>query len=354
MTASDEHDTGSLIERDRSGRMKRDRSERQSRTWRTGLWWKVLVGILILGLTAVGIYAFTLNQRLNDIERVDQGQILPDYDGRPEAMSGGPMNVLLLGTDTRDKGTSILESSGSRSDAIMIANISGDRQHVSIMSVMRDSYVEIPGHGTDKVNAAFAYGGVPLLVQTLEQLIGQRIDHVVGVDFEGFKGLTEAVGGVTLNNQVAFTSSPPGNTTFAEGEIAITDGSKALQYVRERKAFDDGDYQRVRNQQAFLKGLVGRILSKETLSNPATIQQLAGSLGGYVAMDSGLDNAALATLGAQLSGIRSSDLHMFTLPSTGTGMEGGQSVVYVDEVALAEVQQAFTNDTVAQYQPPAS
>ena len=137
----------------------------------------------------------------------------------------------------------------------MIANISGDRQHVSIMSVMRDSYVDIPGYGTDKVNAAFAYGGVPLLVQTLEQLIGQRIDHVVGVDFEGFKGLTEAVGGVTLNNQIPFTSSPPGNTTFEQGEITITDGNKALQYVRERKAFDDGDYQRVRNQQAFLKAV---------------------------------------------------------------------------------------------------
>lgn len=354
MTASDEHDAGSLIERDASGRMKRDRSERRPRTWRTGLWWKALLGVLVLGLVTVGVYAFTLNQRLNDIERVDEGQVLPDYDGRPEAVSDGPINVLLLGSDTREKGTSILASSGSRSDAIMIANISGDRQHVSIMSVMRDSYVDIPGYGTDKVNAAFAYGGVPLLVQTLEQLIGQRIDHVVGVDFEGFKGLTEAVGGVTLNNQIPFTSSPPGNTTFEQGEITITDGSKALQYVRERKAFDDGDYQRVRNQQAFLKGLVGRILSKETLSNPVTIQQLVGSLGGYVAMDSGLDNATLATLGAQLSGVRSSDLHMFTLPSTGTGMEGGQSVVYVDEAVLADVQQAFANDTVAQYEPPAS
>lgn len=207
----------------------------------------------------------------------------------------------------------------------------------------------------NKINAAYSFGGVPLVARTLEQLIGARTDHVAIVDFEGFKGITEALGGVTFTNPVEFSpaaGSPTPDAHFAKGTITITDGDVALSYVRERKAFTDGDYQRVRNQQAFLRGVIDGILSKETLANPVRVQQLVQALGGYVVTDSGLDVGTILSLATSLFGLKGSDIRMFTLPTLGTGMEGSQSVVYVDEAQLATLKPAWSTDSLAGYEPP--
>lgn len=280
-------------------------------------------------------------------EQVEKVSIAADPDlERPEASDSDAINILLLGSDSRQTTTS---STGFRSDTIMVAQVSPDRKNVTIMSIMRDNWVEIQGHGSAKINAAFSYGGVPLAVNTVENFIDARIDHVMIVDFTSFKGLTDALGGVTVTNTVAFTSGENG-TFFDEGTIQLKNGKQALDFVRERHAFADGDYQRVRNQQAFMKGLIQGILNRDTLSNPGKILATANALQPYLVVDDGLTMTRVADLGFQMKSLRGSNVTFFTSPTLGTGRSAdGQSIVIPDEAELANVRAAFRAGTLNEY-----
>lgn len=312
------------------------------------------IGIVAGGLVAlmVGLGVFTVANLFftyNDSEVfVD---VFPDDDLRPEAGPTGAVTFLLLGSDSRGGIDESLDSAeGDRSDTMMLARISADRQNVTLMSIMRDSWVEIPGRGENKINAALALGGVPLTVQTVEDLVGVRIDHVVVIDFEGFKSLTDAVGGVTINNPGKFT--PIGtNVPFEAGEITLN-GEQALAFVRERKAFASGDYRRVENQQLFLKGLASTLVSKISATNPAASVRMANALLPYMARDAGLTLEVMGSLGWSLRGVDVDTLNTFTMPTTGTGMIRGQSVVLVDFDELAVVTARFNDDTIHRYSPP--
>src|SRR5690606_2503774 len=140
---------------------------------------------------------------------------------------------------------------GQRSDVMMLVHIPADRSGVYIMSFPRDLYVDIPGHGKDRINAALAFGGVPLTVTTVENYTGVPIDHVALIDFEGVKSLVDSLGGVEVDVPQDFES---GGHRFTEGTQHV-DGEQALAFVRARKNFADGDFQRNRNQQSLLKGI---------------------------------------------------------------------------------------------------
>jgi LCP family protein required for cell wall assembly len=213
---------------------------------------------------------------------------------------------------------------------------------------MRDLWVGIPDHGQAKINAALAFGGVPLMVQTVESMFGQRIDHVAMIDFEGFVGLTDALGGVEVNIPAPFVSSD-GQTSFAAGPT-ILDGQRALNFVRERYAFADGDYQRVRNQQAFVKGLLARNLSADTLLNPLKVHNVVSAMAPFISVDSGLDAATLAGLAVELKDVRPQDMVMFTLPTRGTGTStDGQSIVLTNPAAINAISRAMATDTLGEY-----
>lgn len=331
---------------------RRDRPRKKSR--------KGLIAILIALLLFIGAIVFiawSLFGRLGDIETIDNA--FPEESLRPAAVEppdgeDAPLNILLLGSDTRaDTSTSLLSDIGSRADTIMVAHIPSDRESVQIMSIMRDSWVEIPGHGNAKVNAAMAYGGVPLMVQTVEGLIDQRIDHVAVADFNGFKNITDALGGVTVNNPRAFTASSPVNIPFEAGQITLN-GDEALAFVRERKSFSDGDYTRVANQQLFLQSMAGQVLSRETMTNPSRLSDLIGATTPYVALDNELGLTKMIQLGSSMSSTRASDISSFTMPTNGTGREGGgQSVVYVDWDELENVRTRFAEDDLVGYEPAA-
>ncbi|GAA2842266.1 LytR family transcriptional attenuator [Leucobacter komagatae] len=308
--------------------------------------------LALIGIGAGVAYAM-LNSAYNKIERVET--VDPNLERpaavEPPAGKNAPINVLLLGSDSRDTtdpNAKAEDLKGFRSDAIMVAQISPNRDHVTVMSIMRDNWVQIQGHGEAKINAAVAFGGIPLAVNTVENFIDARIDHVALIDFDSFKGLTDAVGGVTVDNPIAFTSHH-GSFDFPQGKITLN-GEEALGFVRERYAFTDGDYQRARNQQIYLKGLLSQMLSKETLTNPGKISGTFDALSPYLIVDQDLTLTTAAGLGYDMRNIRKGDISFFTSPTLGTGTSGdGQSIVLPDWTEIEVLRAAMRDGTLDHY-----
>lgn len=302
----------------------------------------VLTVFVVIALV-IGIFAWNLWSSFDKAARIEDA-----FPGgqRPAAVEGA-QTVLLLGSDAR--GTEEGDDLAGRSDTIMVVHIPADHRSISIMSIMRDNWVDIPGHGEAKINAAMALGGVPLVVQTVEQFIDSRIDHVAIIDFEGFAAMADAVGGVTVTNPSEFTAVS--GEHFAEGEVTLA-GTDALAFVRERKAFATGDYRRAANQQRFLKGLLSEVLSPETLLNPLRVGGLVESVSPSLTVDAGVDPWYLLSTIWNARDIRSGDVHFFTSPTLGTGWRGGQSVVLPDEDEIDVVRQAIKDGTLSTYEPP--
>jgi anionic cell wall polymer biosynthesis LytR-Cps2A-Psr (LCP) family protein len=128
------------------------------------------------------------------------------------------------------------------------------------------------------------------------------------------------------------------------------DGERALAFVRERYAYADGDYQRVRNQQAFLRAVIGKTLSAGTLSNPLTVHNVLDATAPYISVDAGLNAATLGSLAFSLRDIRRDDVVFFTLPTSGTGWsQDGQSIVIPDQSAIGAIAAALGEDSLGEY-----
>lgn len=299
--------------------------------------------VFVVALLVVGVFAWNLWSSFDQADRLEDA--FPDGD-RPAAVEGA-QTVLLLGSDSR--GTDEGDDLTGRSDTIMVVHIPADQATVTVMSIMRDNWVDIPGHGEGKINAAMALGGVPLVVQTVEQFIDTRVDHVAIVDFESFSAISDALGGVTVQNPSAFTAVS--GEHFDEGEITLA-GGDALAFVRERKAFATGDYRRAANQQRFLKGMLSGILSPDTLVNPFRVSELVSAVSPHLTVDAGVDPWYLLSTIWGARDIRSGDVHFFTSPTLGTGWRGGQSVVLPDPDEMEVVRQAIEDGTLSAYEPP--
>lgn len=255
-------------------------------------------------------------------------------------------DILLLGSDSRAGSADAAKVSGQRADTIMLMHIPKDGSGVYLISIMRDSWVNIPGYGSAKVNAALNYGGIGLQVATIEQLLGIKIDHVAEIDFTGFKDLTNAVGGVDVQVPVAFET---GVWSYTPGTMHM-DGSTALAFVRERYSFAAGDYQRVRNQRAYLRGLYNTLKTQGALSSIGKFKTVVDSLSGYLTVDKGLDSSQVANLAAPVITNGSTAMHMMSLPNAGPGWSmDGQSIVLVDQKANADLTRALQNDKITDF-----
>ncbi|SEI41575.1 transcriptional attenuator, LytR family [Arthrobacter sp. yr096] len=309
--------------------------------------------VLIVGLVA-GAYVFNLAQTFNSgTTKIDNA--FPEESTRPQKAAGNTaMNILVMGSDTRGSSEVDVETDAStdqRADTLMLVHIPADRKKVYAVSLMRDLWIDIPGKGESKINAALAYGGVPLMVQTVESLFQQRIDHVAMIDFEGFKGLTDALGGVEVDVKIPFApnSGPMAGHVYEAGKQTFN-GDEALAFVRERKAFSDGDYQRVRNQQAYLKSIMSKVIARETLTNPVTISNMVSAVSPFVSVDKSFDAAAIGNLALGMKDVRAQDTVMFTLPTLGTGTSAdGQSIVLADTTAISDIAAALSKDQLDSY-----
>ncbi len=296
---------------------------------------------LFVLVAAVGLGGLLLHlqARLDgQIQRIDH--VFQGPGGRPaKPMSGSAkdsLNILVMGTDRRgDQGTTGSTATGAewvpgaqRTDTIMILHIDGDRQGASLISIPRDSWVNVPGYGYNKVNAAFSFAGPALAVRTVEELTDLRIDHLAVIDWVGFQALTDTLGGVTVTVPQTIEDTH-NNVVWTKGNQQLN-GAQALLYVRQRYGLPGGDFDRVQRQQAFVRGLLRSTLATVRSNQPRSIYDLLDTLTANISVDSGWSIAEMRSLLLDLRSMAARDVHFLTVPVTGTGMEGEQSVVYLD------------------------
>lgn len=307
---------------------------------------KALVGllVLILVLLAGATAAFfgirhSINSQIRHVEVSVSTPASPHTtQSAPQSESSGPgTTFLILGSDSRLSGGDPRnwQAGAQRSDVLIVAQITADGKGINVMSIPRDSWVDIPGYGTAKINAAFSYGGADLTIATVENLLGIHIDHFMITDFTSFSELTDALGGVTLD-----TSTGPKTMT----------GSEALAFVRERHSLPRGDFDRMQRQQAWMRAILKKTFSQSLLTNPAKLAQLVSIVTTYSALDQNLTFDSLLAIASGLTGLRSSGVLFFTIPYLGTGTsQDGQSIVELDTAALPELSRAWQSGTISDY-----
>lgn len=310
----------------------------------------MLVAALVLLLTpvlAIGGYLVWLNQIVaGNIKQDDlmpqagqSGDVAPPA---PTAVTAPGTNYLVIGNDAGP------DRSGARSDVMVLVHIPADHRNATLIHFPRDLYVDIPGRGKNKLNAAYAFGGSPLLVRTMQNMLGIKIDHVAMVGFEGFKNMTDAVGGVDV--MVEEPSEGDGKV-FKKG-IQHMDGETALVFVRQRYMLSEGDISRGKRQQAFIKALMLKALSRETLTNPLRLKDFIDAATSNLTVDRNLDVGTMRSEAFAMRNLRGDDIRFITAPFTGFGTSpDGQSIDIVDEVKMKALGDAIRNDALESYQP---
>jgi LCP family protein required for cell wall assembly len=337
------------------GQPPRGRRGRRGRTSRYPRWVKV-VAILGTAALVVGV-GFKIavrewQQSLDkNIERFgDPFEAIPKTDrATVDPVAGDASNILLLGSDSRVSAGNPEDwkAGGQRTDAIMILHLTADRKTASVTSIPRDSWVEIPGRGKNKINAAFSFGGPSLMVQTVESLTGVRIDHVVVIDFTGFKQITDALGGV----RICVPKTVSDKIGTVKSGCQTMGGEEALQYVRQRKTLAGGDFDRVRRQQNWIRAVLKKLSARGTLANPLKLNSALDALTSATASDDAFTIDEMSDIALDYQGADVSDVAFFTAPlaSPSTGKEGSQSVVYLDDVQGRILWEAVRKDKVDEY-----
>jgi LCP family protein required for cell wall assembly len=241
------------------------------------------VVIALILVATVGMYFYFNGQ----LARKD---VLVDYAGRPAGSAG--QNWLITGSDSRQGLTGAEERvlatghdiSGHRSDTILILHIPSGGGRAVLVSIPRDSYVPIPGHGMDKINAAFAFGGPKLLAKTVQNATGLYINHYMGIGFGGLVSVVNAVGGVSMCIPQPMVDPKAGLNLKAGCQTL--DGAQALGFVRTRN-FAESDLQREQDQRLFLKALLSKMTGPGTILNPFASIPAASGAAGALTVDQG-------------------------------------------------------------------
>jgi LCP family protein required for cell wall assembly len=305
------------------------------------------IAVLVLGLlTSGGLYLYVRGLD-KDIARTDPFSALTG--DRPKSVSGA-LNILLVGSDSRDPDAPVNEASKWRADTIIVMHIPASHDKAYLVSVPRDLYVPIPdsagaecGSGErGKINAAFAFGGLPLAVRTVECFTDVRIDHVMAIDFAGFKEVTDALGGVDLKVERNITSIHKPFRKFKKGTNHMN-GAEALDWIRQRKQFPDGDFARMRHQQEFLRALMDKAASSGTLTNPAKLNAFLKSVTSAVTVDEGF---SLVDMAVQFRNLRGENLQFITSPHNGSETIDGESVVVSNREKALAMYKAMSADTM--------
>jgi LCP family protein required for cell wall assembly len=317
------------------------------RNWRRIAAITGLTIVLLIGLGVGGAWAYYRHID-SGMHRTDPFSSIANH--RAPKGADGATNILLLGSDSRDPDSK--DKAGQwRTDTMIIIHIPSSHDKAYLISIPRDLYVHIPqspsnpnyGDTNTKINAAFSWGGLPLVVETVEGYTGVRMDHVVLIDFEGFKKVTDALDGVDLTIEQDITSIHPPYRKFTKGTHHL-DGAAALDYVRQRYQFAEGDFARMRHQQQFMKALIDRAASSNTLSNPLKLNAFLTSVTAAMTVDKSF---SLVDTAFEFRSLRGDDLVFMVTPHLGSQTVDGASVVVPDKAKATALYKAVKDDAMS-------
>ncbi|MCX4866716.1 LCP family protein [Streptomyces sp. NBC_00257] len=318
---------------------------------------RMATGLSVLVLGAGGVGHAVVTNLENGIDRIDP---FKDMKNRPRAGNG--MNLLLVGTDGRDR-ISPEEKRQYRlggapchcTDTIMLVHLSADRERASIVSLPRDSYAEIPEHRDRttgeqhaahpvKLNAAYAEGGPNLTVRTVEHMTGVKVDHYLEVDFTSFMKTVDTLGGVKICTTRPLKDSYTG-LDLAPGTHELN-GGQALQYVRSRHIDVAADLGRMQRQQKFLASLIERATSSGVLLNPVKFRDVASTMLSSVRADKGFGTEQMLELGQAMRGFSPASSEFASVPMGNVSypVNGIGSTVKWDEAKSEKLFRALRED----------
>ncbi|MFI5936193.1 LCP family protein [Actinoplanes sp. NPDC051494] len=307
--------------------------------------------VLVIALVAgISLYSYA-NGLDDDLKRTDAFSDITN--GRPAKTVDGALNILLVGSDSRDPDASKEDTNAWRADTLIIMHIPEDHKSAQLISIPRDLWVTIPkandaacsDGSRAKINAAFAFGGLPRAVRTVECMTDVKLDHVLAIDFGGFKEVTDALGGVDLPVDRSITSIHKPFRKFTKGTMHM-DGAQALDWIRQRKQFPRGDFDRMRHQQEFLRALMDKAASSGTLASPGKLDDFLKSVTKAITAD---NDFSLTDAAVQFRSLRGENLTFITSPNKGSETIDGQSVVVSDREKALALYKAVTDDKVGDW-----
>jgi LCP family protein required for cell wall assembly len=323
---------------------------------RASVWTKrILITLLVLanlGVFGAYLYLQRLERVFEDSVAINE-DVVDELSDSPDSASE-PSTFLIIGSDSRANLPSDFEGSfgnfgGARADVIMLLQVIPREDRAQLISIPRDFRVEVEGHGTQKVNAAYAYGGASLLVSTLRRATGLPIHHYVEVDFVGFAAIVDEVGGVSLNFPYPARDRKSG--FHVEAGRQLLGGEMALAYARSRSyqelrngtwvSVDANDIGRTHRQQQLVFGILSRMKRPSTLTQADDIVR---SFGAYLEVDAALIDRGVVDLGWELRGLRAENIEAATLPTT-TQIIGGIYYEVPTEPEATSMLQAFASGT---------
>lgn len=296
---------------------------------------KVAIGIivaLVVALAACGIAAAVWYNNIANNIRGDQ-----DITTLSAPVADEPYYVLLMGSDAREGWEPVDENNdGERSDSIMVARIDEKAQSVSILSIPRDLRVKVPGHGYQKINSTLEYGGYDLLVSTLNEILGIKINYYAIVYFQGFLDLVDALGGVEVEVPEGTADYNMDETKpdiiLPAGDSVLLNGQQALVLARcrhgwpiDQGAYAMGDYQRTLNQRNLIKAIAKKVLAQDVTQLPGLVE----SLSKCVQTNMGVDR--LLSIAMNMKGMDVEAMQSAQLPIGASTINGAwEAVMYQD------------------------
>ena len=335
-------------------RTTRRKEQKHRHRWRRRILYTLSFIVLIAALGAGGLYVYAV-YRFDQIKKVHAKHLVA------EAPPGKPFDLLLVGSDTRSFVSNATQvkafgndatAGGSRSDVTMVARFDPATKTVTVLSIPRDLWVDIPGNGSiqgmNRINAAFN-SGPDLLIQTIEADLGIPINHYVAVDFPGFSGMVDALGGITMNFPTEVKDQYTGLDVTTTG-CQTVNGTVALQLVRSRHLYymdsngyweydGQSDFSRIQRQDAFFRAVLAKL--NQSITNPFTINSFIGAAVGNLTIDDTLSQGALFNIAQVFRGLPSSHLITETLPTLGYTTDGGASVLKMAQPYAQNMIDAF-------------
>lgn len=257
--------------------------------------------------------------------------LLPAKDAFGSPGMPGSLNLLLVGNDSREPQTS--------ATVLLVVHVDGARQRVDVVSLPRNLMVPSPEGGQMRLSGRYAQGGAAALVQSVEELLGIRIDHVALTWLDGMSRLIDLLGKIPIDNPL----ESPG---FPRGPITLT-GQEALAYVRPDSTAP-GDLDRAESQRLVLQGILERLLTSKALLNPGTVKAVLDQLADDIVVDAGLDARVMVELFVDLR-LRSTQRRPETvkLPTIGGGVTAaGWSYLLPDQPRVAALGRALNTDAM--------